>query len=129
MKKSLLLGAAVLAFGMTANAQKVQNIPNAEYLQLSTADGWTTVDIKTMPDEGEPSPRTKQNDKVKDSSGNIEGFWQFDSMKHGDVAHLKLNNTQESCYVVSFIAATKEDGVVLNFEILDEAGNVEWSDE
>lgn len=129
MKKSLLLGAAVLAFGMTANAQKVQNIPNAEYLQLSTADGWSTVDIKTMPEEGEPSPRTKQNDKVKDSAGNIEGFWQFDSMKHGDVAHLKLNNTQESCYVISFIAATKEDGVVLNFEILDEAGNVEWSDE
>lgn len=121
MKKSLLLGAAVLAFGMTVSAQKVQNIPTTEPLQLSEADGWTAITIKTLPEDGsDPKPRTSANAKH-------DNIWQFDNMCHGDQAVFKLNNTQEACYVIRFKTATKNQGSHILFEMQDAAGDLEWS--
>lgn len=114
MKKSLLLGLA--AFAMAANAQTVQNIPNTTPLQLDGA--YTNITIATYPEDGsDPKPRTKETD----------GVWQFDNMCNGDVAEFKLNNTQETPYVLNFEVGCKIDGTELNMSLINASGDVAWS--
>lgn len=121
MKKSLLLGAALVSF--MASAQTVQNIPNAEPLQISDKDGWSVIEIATMPEPDADGNPVAPKDRTKTDA---DGVWQFDNMCDRDVATLKLNNTKESLYVVRFETGTKNDGSTLHFEILDASRNVEW---
>lgn len=118
MKKQVLFASLFAAVGLMMSAQTVQNIPNTEFLGL---DGeYSNITIATMPDDGsDPKPRTKAD---------ADGVWQFDNMCNGDVAVLKINNTQESPYVINFETGTKNDGSTLLFEILN-GTDVEWSSE
>lgn len=128
MKKTLLF-AAVASMAFAAGAQTVQNIPNAEPLKLD--QGTYSIVTINMPAEdttdpvtgdiipGVDKPRVINNEKD-------QGIQQFDSMNDGDVAVLKLNNTQEACYVVSFETGTKQYDSSLLFEIYD-GNDLEWS--
>ena len=128
MKKTLLF-AAVASMAFAAGAQTVQDIPNAEPLKLDQ-DVYSKITIN-MPAEdttdpvtgdvipGVDKPRVVNNEKD-------QGIQQFDSMNDGDVAVLKLNNTQEACYVVSFETGTKQYDSSLLFEIYD-GNDLEWS--
>lgn len=105
-------------FGL-ANAQTVQNIPNETPLELEGT--YSVITVKTLPEDGsDPKPRTKQD---------ADGVQQFDNMCDGDIAVLKLNNTQEACYVINFETGTKNNGSSVLFELINASGDTEWSSE
>lgn len=128
MKKSLLF-AAVASLAFSASAQTVQDIPNAEWLKLD--QGTYSIVTINMPAEDTVDPNTGDVipgvDKPRVVENKNDGVQQFDSMNDGDVAVLKLNNTQESCYVLHFVTGTKNNGSSLLFELLDNDDNIEWS--
>lgn len=115
MKTTFLCALAMTAFA--ANAQLVQDIPNAEALKI---DGdYSKIEVATLPEDGsDPKPRTKDD-------GN--GIIQFDNMCNEDVAELKLNNTITSPYILKFQEGCKIDGTHINFSLINEAGDVAWS--
>lgn len=123
MKKILLLSALAIGFGVSA--QTVQNIPGAiridgEYSDITVAEANMPVPDPETGVTPELKPRLKQDDA---------GIWQFDNMCDKDKATFKLNVTEESCFIMKYQTGTKNNGVKLQFEILNAAGDVEWSGE
>lgn len=127
MKKSLLF-AAVASLAMSAGAQTVQNIPTTEPLKLD--QGTYALVTINMPAEDSVDPTTGQVvpgvDKPRVIENANDGIQQFDSMNDGDIAVLKLNNTEEACYVIRFETGTKQYDSSLLFEIYD-GTDLEWS--
>ncbi len=116
MRSTFLLTLAAVAFA--ANAQTVQNIPNEEPLKIE--GDYSVVTVATMPDDGsEPKARFKTDD---------EGIVQFDNMCNGDIAELKLNNTETTPFILHFQEGCKIDGTHINFSLINENGDTTWSD-
>ncbi len=123
MKKTLLLCAAALGFGLAANAQTAQDIPNKTPLLL-TGDYLKTYINHTL-EEGETPGGAVTHEKYK----NGEAYY-LSSFKPGDIAELCVKSTQESCYIIKFEVAAKNDtpGSYGVFSLKDKAtDDVVWS--
>lgn len=122
MKKTLLLCAA-MGFGFAANAQTAQNIPNNTPLLLT--EGYVNITDVVAPEEGESAPNVTTHEKYNEGNTNY-----LNNFKPGDIAELCVKSTQESCYIIHFEVACKNDtpGSYGEFKLTDKVTNdVVWS--
>lgn len=135
MKKQLLLGSALLAFGF-ASAQTVQNIPTAEgsYLEISeTAVDYDPV-LLNDPTTGEPIEHFTYNPSKVSVTG--DDGKKISYSNNPEAAPIYVNNTHDgesatwavkseaaSCYIIRFAYSSKNDapGASGTFQLLDKA--------
>lgn len=124
MKKTLLLTCA-LGLGLFATAQTAQNIPNSKPLLLT--DGYVNIIDAVAPEEGESAPNVTTHEKYNNGQTNY-----LNNFKPGDIAELCVKSEQESCYILHFEVACKNDtpGSSGKFTLTDKATNdVVWYQE
>ena len=125
MKYFTLISSALLLLGLNASAQEVIDIPCGEWA-LDPAKATITIMNPTAnledddPDNDVEKPRYKETDD--------EGHNQFDNMRDGDYAEFRLNNTEESAYIVKFQTACKKDAAKLVFQLSTADGDLDWED-
>lgn len=111
-----------MSFGF-ANAQTVQDIPNTTPLKLDGA--YTNITINHTLEEGEEPGSAVTHEKYKEGQAYyLSGF------KSGDVAELCVKSTEESCYIIHFEVACKNDtpGSYGNFSLIDKnTQDIVWS--
>lgn len=135
MKKQLLLGSALLAFGF-ASAQTVQNIPTAEgsYLEISEAAVKYETDLLTDPTTGEPIEHFTYNPEKMSVTGDDGKKVSFKDTP--ELCPIYVNNTHDgesatwavksdaaSCYIIRFAFSSKNDapGASGTFQLIDKA--------
>lgn len=137
MKKQLLLGSALLAFGF-ASAQTVQNIPTAEgsYLEISeTAVNYDAV-LLNDPTTGNPIKHITVQAEGKTSVTGDDGkkvstpdLVYVDKTHDGESATWAVKSEAASCYIIRFAYSSKNDapGAWGTFKLLDKATeNTVW---
>lgn len=137
MKKQLLLGSALLAFGF-ASAQTVQNIPTAEgsYLEISEAAVIYDAVLLNDPTTGEPIKHITVQAEGKTSVTGDDGkkvstpdLVYVDKTHDGESATWAVKSDAASCYIIRFAYSSKNDapGAWGTFKLLDKATeNTVW---
>lgn len=137
MKKQLLLGSALLAFGF-ASAQTVQNIPTAEGSYLEISETAVTYDAVLLndPTTGDPIKHFTVQAEGKTSVTGDDGkkvstpdMVYVDKTHDGESATWAVKSDAASCYIIRFAYSSKNDapGAWGTFKLLDKATeNTVW---
>ena len=133
MKKQLLFGAVMATISLSAAAQlTVQNIPTAEGEYLKIEPGYATFvqDPANTPldDDGNVVEKSYITYVEADAKGN-PAYYMVENTKNNDYLELKVNNLEETCFVMKVDLASKTPGATVLYNIIDANGDVEWSGE